>query len=345
MVRVAAGTARQALGVPREPGAHGGDERREDAVVAPAEVDAREDLLRGLARLGGLGELDEEGVAADLERRRVEALRLLLAPVPDGVQDTEAGAAQALAAADAPVVLRRRGEAGRPGLDLGAALLLQPVHPVQLGELAREQVAQGGQVPDVEGGVVEQLGRDGPRGPVGLLARLVDGDAEMVLQQRPEADAGAAEELRGQHGVEDALGPEAVEVVQEPQVEVAAVHQQVLGGEPVQERLELQARGQHVDEEDLAADQELHEADPGLVVVHVVGLGIEGDLGHAVERGQQRRQGTGLIEQLVGGRTGSHFDAEQTANLEREEAGNHAAGGGFSHAERKASINKGRSSL
>ena len=75
-------------------------------------------------------------------------------------------------------------------------------------------------MPDVEGGVVEEFRGDGALGPVGFLAGLVDGNAEVVLEQRGEPDARPAEQLGGEHGVEDALGPEAVEVVEQPQVEI-----------------------------------------------------------------------------------------------------------------------------
>ncbi len=269
---------------------------------------------------------------------------MLLPPMPDRVEHAEPGAAQPLAATDAPVVLRRGREAGRAGLDLGAALLLKPVEPVELLQLAGQEIAQLRQVPDVERGVGEKFWGDGPRGPVGLLAGLVDRDAEMVLQERGEADARAPEQLRGQHGVEDALRPEARKIVQQAEVEIAPVHDEVLGGELVQEPVELQAGRQHVDQVDFLAHEELHQADPRLVVVHVVRLGIQGDLVHPVQGVQQRRQRAGLVEQLVGGRTGGHFDAEQAAHRDREETGNHAAGGVFSHAVRKASINKGRSS-
>jgi len=75
------------------------------------------------------------------------------------------------------------GKTGGTGFDLRAALLVEPVKTVKLGQFFREDVAQGGQVPDVEAGVIEKLGRDRAGGPVGLLARLVDGDAEMILEQ------------------------------------------------------------------------------------------------------------------------------------------------------------------
>ena len=49
----------------------------------------------------------------------------------------------------------------------------------------------------------------------------------MFLEQRREADARPAEQLGGEHGVKDALGAKTVEVVQQPQIEIAAVHQEV----------------------------------------------------------------------------------------------------------------------
>ena len=63
--------------------------------------------------------------------------------------------------------------------------------------LGFENVAQGGKMPDVEGGVVEKFRRDGALGPIGFLARLIDGDAEVFFEEAGEADALAAEELGG----------------------------------------------------------------------------------------------------------------------------------------------------
>ena len=69
-------------------------------------------------------------------------------------------------------------------------------------------------MPDVEGGVVEQLRDDGSAGPVGLLTGFVGGDAEVFFEEGGETDALAAEQLCGEHGVEDALGAEAAAVMQ-----------------------------------------------------------------------------------------------------------------------------------
>src|SRR5690606_29686568 len=123
-------------------------------------------------------------------------------------------------------------------------------------------------------------------------------------------------------------------------VEIAAVHEQVFLGEARPERVELE-RGEHVDHEDLLADQKLEQADAGLVVIHVVGLGIEGDLVDAVEGGQQRRELVGPIDEGVGGRAGTHFDLQQTTQCNGKEAGNHVQ----AQALKKESISTGRSRL
>ena len=326
MVGIAAGAAREGLGVAGEAGAEGVGERREEAGVAFAEVDAFEDGGLGVALFGGFGDLEDEGVAADFEGGRVEALSLLLAPMPDGVEDAEAGATEAFAAADAPIDVGRGGEAGGAGLDLGAALLFEPVEAAGFSEIALEDIAEGGEVPDVEGRVGEELRGDGALGPVGFLAGFVDGDAEVFLEEAGEADAFAAEELGGEHRVENAFRAEAAEVVKEAEIEIAAVHHEVFLREEGEERFDFQPGGEDVDEEDLVVHEQLEEADAGFVVIHVVRLGIEEDFVDAAEGGEQRREGAGLVEELVGGRAGGHFDAEQTANFQRKEAGNHASG-------------------
>ena len=320
----------------------GAGERGENAVVPAAEIHLAQDGVGGLALLGGLGDFQDEGVATDLEGRGVEPLGLRLAPVPHGMEHREARAAEAIAAADAPVVLGGRREAVEARGDLGAALLVEPIEAAELLELAAQDVAQSGQVPDIERGVVEELGRDGALGPVGLLAGLVDGDGEVLLQERREADALEAEELGGEHRVEKAVRREAAEIVQQAQVEVAAVHDEVLLREHGPKRVELQAGREHIDEEDLAVDEELQEADPRLVVIHVVRLGIEGDLIDLLERVEERTERARLVQEQVGRRARDHSDAEHSAEAGREEAGNHAAGLGGHIPRGEEGINKQR---
>src|SRR5690606_37711616 len=150
-------------------GADGGAERGTEAALALAEIDLREDGLGGGAVLGGEGDVGQQVVVADLEVRHVEFLRPFVAPMPDGMHDAETGAAQAVGRTNAPGEVLVLGKAGEAGLDLPAALLVEPVETVEFDEFAGEDVAQLEQVPDVERGVVEELGGEGALGPVGLL--------------------------------------------------------------------------------------------------------------------------------------------------------------------------------
>ena len=79
------------------------------------------------------------------------------------------------------------------------------------------------------------------------------------------------------------------------------MHEEVLGGEFLPERAEREERCEDVDEENFAVDEELEQAHAGAVVIHVVGLGIEGDFVHAVKGGEQRGQLVGLVDEDVGG--------------------------------------------
>jgi len=118
--------------------------------VAFAEVDLAEDAFDGVAVFGGVGDVEEHVAVADFERRDVDFAGLVFAPVPDGVEHAEAAAAEAFGAADAPVVFVVAGETRHAGFDLTAALLVEPVEAVELCEFAGEDVAERGQVPDVE---------------------------------------------------------------------------------------------------------------------------------------------------------------------------------------------------
>jgi len=113
------------------------------------------------------------------------------------------------------------------------------------------------------------------------------------------------------------------QIVQEPEIEVAAVHHEVPGGQSPPDFVERDARSQDIDEENLSVDQKLQQAKPGAVMKHVVRLGIEGDFVHAVQGGEQRCELPGLVDELKRRRTSGHFHPEQTAKAERKEARNH----------------------
>src|SRR5690606_10457794 len=229
------------------------------------------------------------------------------------------------------------------GFDLAAALLLEPVEPVEFDQFTCEDVAQLRQVPDVERGVVEQLLGQGALGPVGLLRLLGQFDVEVVLQKRGEAHPLSVKQLRGEHGVEDALCLKAAQVVQEAQVVVAAVHDQMLLRQPLPQGRELHRR-EGVDHEHPVFHEELQQADSRAVPVHVVRLGVEAHLVDVVQRVQQWGELPRLIEQFVTFRSGwFHLRTEQTAHSGGEEARNHYAAPSRTEPVRAASIRCGSS--
>jgi len=130
------------------------------------------------------------------------------------------------------------------------------------------------------------------------LPILVELHPEVILDQGGEPDAAAAEQLCRQHRVKQALGPEAAEIAQEPQVEVTAVHHQVFLRQLVPEGVQVDRR-QRVDKEYLAVHVELQQADPHAKPVHVVRLCIHDHLAHLVERRQEGLKLPGLVDQSV----------------------------------------------
>ena len=76
------------------------------------------------------------------------------------------------------------------------------------------------------------------------------------------------------------------------------MNENVFGGEARPEGLEIDG-GEGVDQKNFPGDQELQQADAGAVMVHVVRLGIEGAFLHPLERGKERGQLAGLVDQLI----------------------------------------------
>jgi hypothetical protein len=111
-----------------------------------------------------------------------------------------------------------------------------------------------------------------------------------------------AEELGGEHRIEDALGAELAELPKQADIEIAAVHDEVLGGEALPERSERQGCHQ-VHQVNLAGDEELEQAHAGVEVEHVIRFGIHRDLLDAVEGGVERGELVGAINEHEMGRT------------------------------------------
>ena len=121
----------------------------------------------------------------------------------------------------------------------------------------------------------------------------------MVFEQRSESEARHIEKLGRHHRIKEAVRVELAEVVEQAEVEVAAMHDQVLGGEAAPESVERQRREQ-IDQENLLPRQNLQKAHPRPVAEEIVGLGIDRDLLHPVQGVKQRRQQRGLVDKSVG---------------------------------------------
>ena len=181
-------------------------------------------------------------------------------------------------------------------------------------ELGAKNIAQRGQMQNVERGVIQETLAERTLRPIGLLAVLVEDDAEVLLQQAGEADAGVVEQLRRQHGVEQALRAKLTQVPQQADVEIASVHQQVLGRQFFPKRGERE-RGEHIHQEYFPCHEKLEQTHPRAVVEHVVRLRIERDLIDAVEGGQQRRELVGLFYQRVCGQEVVHLPSRKRPTL------------------------------
>ena len=144
----------------------------------------------------------------------------------------------------------------------------------------------------------------------------------MLLEEPGQADALAAEQLRGEHGVEEALCPEFAAVVQEPQVEVAAVHHQVLVRQERPQGIEVDGR-EHVHQVHVTGHEELQKAHPDPVVEHVVRLGIQGDLVDLGNGLQKRLQLTRLVDHYEARGADGGLDAEKALYRMRQKTGNH----------------------
>ena len=82
---------------------------------------------------------------------------------------------------------------GRHSCEDPLGLLLQSF----LAELPIEPLGEVGQMGGVEGGIVELLLRQGTQIPTGALQRLLEGDAEVGVQELAEGKLPTAEERRG----------------------------------------------------------------------------------------------------------------------------------------------------
>jgi len=170
-----------------------------------------------------------------------------------------------------------------------------PREPTLRLEVLPQGRDERGKVDDVGRRVRGHRGRQRPLAPVGALVRLVERDPDARGEEGREPDLLLADELRGEHRVEEGRGAEAVTPEEEPEVVVGPVHEERPGGEPREERREVEP-GERVREERVGAEADLHETDLLEVVVEGVGFRVERDRrpGIGVEPAEKDAERTGL---------------------------------------------------
>ena len=174
---------------------------------------------------------------------------------------------------------RHTSSGSRSSLDVGdhAALLARPLQPPAGAQALLDLVGQRQQVLDVLARVGELLLRQRPRVPAREARGLGDADLEHVVQQPGVAGLGReAREAGGDLGVEHVghVGPPLA--AEDRHVLPAGVEHDLhaLVGEHLGQRRGIEAR-QRVEHDDLAADDDLHEAQQRLVAAFRHELGID----------------------------------------------------------------------
>lgn len=220
------------------------------------------------------GQVNHQGAAEDLVGRPVAPLSLALAPLQQLLRHSQLAPAEDRPPLEAqtqrPLLA---GEAHR--LEEGE-LLPGPFEPAQFDQPRLPELRQPRQMAGVLGRVVDHVGGERTDRPVGTLEALVEADPEVLGEDVGQADLLLAEELSGDHGVEEPAHLEAEVAVQAAQVVIGGVedlaHRRV--GEERGQRGQLRA-GEGVDEHGAAGGGQLQQAD--LLAVAVLGVGLEID--------------------------------------------------------------------
>ena len=145
-------------------------------------------------------------------------------------------------------------------------------------------------MPGVGGRVGEHLVRERAGGPVGALVLLVEGHAEVLLEQCREADPRLVEKLGGDPGVEEPRGANAVLPLEEAQVIVGVVEDDFDPRVGQQRGKSLEALdGQRIHDGGALSRGDLQEIHPVLVAVEAGGLGVHGEQRFAGQVEPRRR--------------------------------------------------------
>src|SRR5881227_2195384 len=75
--------------------------------------------------------------------------------------------------------------------------------------------------------------------PISFLGALFELHIEKMFDQMAEAELAQAEQAGGEHGVKDGGGNELVMFAQQTQIVIGAVHDQLMAGEAIEQRIEI----------------------------------------------------------------------------------------------------------
>ena len=207
------------------------------------------------------------------ERRPVAGLGHRLTPVVDGAHHRPPRIGQVAGALE----LQARIRIGHLGLRQAYAeqltLLFDPAPSATGLELLQQSIGERQQVGHVLTRVPHLVQAQRPATPVRALLALADADPQLALQQRLQAQAGSAQEARGDLRVQHAPQRQAEVALQREDVVVAAVQHPRAPGAREQRAHGLgEAVGDRIVEHVGGARADLQQADALDVAVEGVGL-------------------------------------------------------------------------
>jgi hypothetical protein len=176
-------------------------------------------------------------------------------------------------------------------------LLARPVEATGTIEVVVQSVAQLEEMDRILRRVVEHALRERTHRPIGTLEFLVELHAEVALEERGEAKALDAEQLRGEPGVEDVANQPAVILAQEAQVVVSVVKDDFDPG--ILEQLTQRRRlpdGYRVEDCRMLPGRELEQIDSIDEAVEARTFGVERQDPRVRDRRQERVDSARRIE-------------------------------------------------
>ena len=246
------------------------------AVILRNALDVRQvaDLRRLLLR-----NIEHCFVADDLERRAVGGPRKLIAPL---VEITNDGQSPSIEVAEvfqfAPTLVFFLACVAKADVLQARKFLLGPLPTSRCIQLVAQFLCERDEVPGVHRRILEHLRRERSHRPVGALMRLVHLQAEVAVEQRGQSECLVAEELGGDHRIDEVCGGEAEVAIEDAQVVVGTVQDLRDGriGQHVAEPFQVHS-GQRIDHQILAAGRDLDQTHLIEIRVQRIRLRIDGD--------------------------------------------------------------------